>query len=402
MNARKKVLFFAHAVTMAHFSRPLKWIECLDTQKYDIYLATHADFKKYVPASGVTFINLTCIDAKKFSEIVGQARPIYDETTFEQHVREDLDILNRIQPDLVIGDFRHSLSVSCRLKKVKYINITNAYWSPDIAMSFPLPEVSIVRQLGLGLANVLIRPFLSIPLKFNFFKMAFIVRKSLKEAGLSIRDYRQIITDGDLTVYCDSPSLVPLKKQSSHELFIGPLLWSMPTPLPSWWSSLRSDRKRIFLSLGSSGNAEQLPGILKALSGLDVEVIVALAGKGMDLVAYPNIHLTDYLPMDEACQGASLMICNGGSPMSHMALKHGIPTIGIVGNNDQLLNMAHLQKLGVGTVLRFWDLSEEKIIAVTKELLENPKYRENAEKIKKEFDSLDVEGNLRKIVADHV
>ncbi len=402
MNARKKVLFFSHAVTMAHFSRPLKWIECLDTAKYDIYLATHPDFKKYLPATGVTFLNLSCIDAKEFSKIVGQAQPIYDKVTFEQHVREDLDILNRVQPDLVIGDFRHSLSVSCRIKKVKYINITNAYWSPNIAMRFPLPETSIVRRMGLGLAKLLIDPFLNLALKVNFFKMAFILRKSLKTADLSIRDYRRVITDGDLTVYCDSPSLVPLKKQSNHEVFIGPLLWSMPTALPSWWKSIRTDRKKIFLSLGSSGNAEQLPGILKALSKLEVEVVVALAGKGTDMVAYPNIHLTDYLPMDEACQGASLMICNGGSPMSHMALKYGIPTIGIVGNNDQLLNMAHLQKLGVGTVLRFWDLSEEKIIAATKELLENPKYRENAAKIKKEFESLDVESKLRQIVADNV
>jgi UDP:flavonoid glycosyltransferase YjiC (YdhE family) len=402
MSSRKKVIFFSHAVTMAHFTRPLKWIECLDTNKYDIYIATHPDFKKYLPSTGVTFINLSCIDAKKFAEIVGQAQPIYDKVTFENHVQEDLGILDRIQPDVVIGDFRHSLSVSCRLRKIKYINITNAYWSPHIAIKFPLPEASIVRTLGLGLAKLVISPFLKIALKINFFKMAFIVRKSLKTANLSFRDYRQVITDGDLTVYCDSPGLVPLKKQSQHELFVGPLVWSMSTTLPTWWSSINSDKKNIFLSLGSSGNAEMLPLILKALSKVDAEIVVALAGKKIESVNYPNIHMTDFLPMEEACREASLMICNGGSPMSHMALKHGIPTLGIVGNNDQLLNMAHLEKQGAGIVLRFWDLSEEKIITAVNELLDNPWHRQNAEKIKREFDSLDVEGKLRQIVADNI
>lgn len=402
MSSHKKIVFFSHAVTMAHFSRPLKWIECLDAGQYDIYIATHPDFKKYLPKTGVTFLNLTCIDAKEFSRIVDQALPIYDKATFENHVQEDLQILEKIRPDLVIGDFRHSLSVSCRLKKVKYINITNAYWSPDIALNFPLPEASIVRKLGLKLANFIISPFLKIALKINFYKMAFIVRDSLKSANLTIRDYREIITDGDVTVYCDTPAMVPLKKLSPHELFIGPLVWSMPTALPKWWSEMNPDKKKVFLSLGSSGNAEMLPTILKALSQVDVEVVVALAGKKVETVNYPNVHLTDFLPMEEVCREASLVICNGGSPMSHMALKYGIPTLGIVGNNDQLLNMAHLEALGAGTVLRYWDLSEEKIITATKELLENPEHRQNAEKIKLEFQKLDVEGKLRQIVADNI
>jgi UDP:flavonoid glycosyltransferase YjiC (YdhE family) len=232
--------------------------------------------------------------------------------------------------------------------------------------------------------------------------MAFIVRKSLRTADLSFRDYRNIITDGDLTVYCDSPSLVPLKKQSAHELFIGPLLWSMPMALPQWWGELKRDRKKIFLSLGSSGNSEMLPLILKSLSKVDAEVVVALAGKKVEAVNYPNIHLTDFLPMEEVCKEASLVICNGGSPMSHMALKFGIPTLGIVGNNDQLLNMAHLEHLGVGKVLRFWDLSENKVRRITEELLNNPIYKLTAEKVKLEFDSLDVEEKLRQIVAENI
>lgn len=403
MNSKKKILFFSHAVTMAHFTRPLRWIECLDKEIYDITIATNPDFKKYVPVdTGVKFIPLHCIDPQDFSVIVDQAQPIYDKETFESHVQEDLKVIDMVQPDLVVGDFRHSLSVSSRLCKVKYINITNAYWSPDIALKFPMPETSIVRTLGLKIASIVIAPFLKLALKINFFKMVFIVRDSLKSVGLSFTDYRQVITDGDVTIYCDSPSVVPLTKKTSHEHFIGPLLWSMPTKLPVWWGQLNPSKKKVFLSLGSSGNVDTLPLLIQSLAKLDVEVIVALAGKSVNLQGYANVHTTDFLPLDEVFEKVDLVICNGGSPMSHAALMHGLPTLGVVGNNDQLLNMAHLENIGVGRTLRYWNLSESKIIAAVNELLNNPLHRQAAEAVKSQFKAVNTEDTLRQVIADNV
>ncbi len=402
MGSRKKILFFSHAVTMAHFSRPLKWIESLDPAIYDIYLASHPSFKKLVPATGVTFLNISCIDAKEFSKIVNRALPIYDRATFENHVAEDLKIMQQVKPDLVIGDFRHSLSVSCRLQKIKYVNMANAYWSPDIEMPYPLPETSVVRALGETVANFVVSLFLPVVLKINFFNMVFKLRKSLRTAGLNFTDYRQVITDGDVTVYCDTESLIPLKKQTEQKTFVGPLLWSMPVALPSWWSQLDPKKKRVFLSLGSSGDAKVLPLIVKVLAPMNVEVIVALAGQRVDLVDYSHVHITDYLPMEAACEGSSLVICNGGSPMSHAALAAGVPCLGIVFNNDQLLNMSHVEQKGAGLLLRYWNLSEGKLAEAIREILTNPSFQMEAQKISEEFQQLDVKKTLRNIIDQNV
>jgi UDP:flavonoid glycosyltransferase YjiC (YdhE family) len=396
---KKRILFFSHAVTMAHFSRPLKWIEGLNPEHYEIYLASHPSFKKFCP-NNVAFIDIQCIDAAQFSEIVGRAGPIYDSTTFEKHILEDIGVMERVKPDLVIGDFRHSLSVSCRLRKVKYVNMTNAYWSPDIKMTYPLPEAPVVRTLGEKLAANLLTLFLPIVLKFNFFKMVFKLRKSLHSAGLFFSDYRQVITDGDVTLYFDTPGLIPLKKQRSHERFMGPLIWSMPVALPDWWLELNPRKKRIFLTLGSSGPTESLPLIITALSKLDVEVIVALAGKTLNLPPLANVHITNYLPIEEACQNSDLIICNGGSPMCHAALTYGVPTIGIVCNNDQLLNMAHIQNRGAGQMLRYWNLTAKKITDSVVEILGDPKYTENSEVIKAEFESINVPRQLQSVIEE--
>lgn len=396
--ARKRILIFSHAVTMAHFTRPLKVIEQLDPKLYEIFLASHEDFRKFTPANVAAFINIQCIDANKFSDIVGNARPIYDSTTYEKHIEEDIAVMELVKPDLVIGDFRHSLSVSCRLQRIKYVNIANAYWSPDIKLNYPLPEAPVIRTLGEKLASIVVKSFLPIVLRFNFFKMAYLLRKSLRKAGLHFTDYRQVITDGDATLYCDTPELVPLKHQLRNETFVGPLVWSMNVSLPTWWSELDPNKKRIFLTLGSSGPADSLPLIITALSKLDVEVIVALAGKKLELPPLANVHVTNYLPIEEACANSDLIICNGGSPMCHAALMFGVPTIGIVCNNDQLLNMAHIQKRGAGLMLRYWNLTAKKMTDAVTEILGNSTYAKTSQTIKSEFAATNTAGKIEDVI----
>ena len=398
MTQRKKLLFFAHAVTMAHFARPLKWIEGLDPELFDIYLASHPKFRNLSPKTGVTFLDLNCIDAVKFEQIVLHAAPIYDAKTFEEHIEEDIRLIEQIQPEVVIGDFRHSLTVSCRVKKTKYINLTNAYWHPGIKLPFPLPEAPIVRILGEGPAKLLLGLFLPLALKINFFKMAFALRKSFLKANLKFTDYRQVITDGDVTLYCDTPELVPLKKQLPHEKFVGPLVWSMPVEVPDWWKTLDPSKRRIFITLGSSGHAHSLPMIIQALEKLDIEIIVALAGKRPKLPTSHNVFVTDFLPIKAACQNSDLVICNGGSPLVHAALSYGVPTIGVVCNNDQLLNMAHIQKRGAGLLLRYWNLNDKKMTTAVNEILNNPHYREQAKKIQTEFDAINVKSRLQNAI----
>ena len=398
MTHRKKLLFFAHAVTMAHFARPLKWIEGIDTELFDVYLASHQKFRSLCSKNGITFLDLSCIDAAKFEQIVVQAKPIYDATTFEQHIQEDIRLMDEVKPDLVIGDFRHSLTVSCRIKKIKYVNLTNAYWHPETKLHFPLPEAPIVRFLGVEVAKILLGLFLPLALRVNFFIMAFALRKSFKSASLNFVDYRQVIVDGDLTLFCDTPELVPLNQQLPHEKYVGPVIWSMPVELPEWWSDLDCNKKRVFLTLGSSGPANAFPTIVEALAGMDCEIVVALAGKRPKLPVCSNVFVTDFLPIDAACQDSDLVICNGGSPVVHAALTFGVPTIGIVCNNDQLLNMAHVSHRGAGILLRYWDLTGQTVTDAVNEILDGSQYLRQAQKIQREFESIDVKARLQHVI----
>jgi UDP:flavonoid glycosyltransferase YjiC (YdhE family) len=399
---KKKIIFFAHAVTMAHFTRPLKWIECLDPDLYQIYLASNPLFEKFLTIPGVKFIPMKCIESKEFLKRVEQCTTIYDATTFEEHIQEDLKIIEQISPDLVIGDYRLSLSVSSRLLKVKYINISNAYWSPDTVLKFPLPESPFIRAVGEPLARLIPLFFIRFIVRFEFFRIVHEISKSLAQVNLKFSDYRQVISDGDITVFCDSPQSVPLKKQKKSEYLVGPVTWSSSAELPPWWEQMDLNKPRLFVSLGSSGDSSLLPLIVQTLSNLDVNVIVATAGQKIQLPTFKNVFISEMFPLEKVCKGASLVICNGGSPMTHGALTYGVPVLGIINNSDQLLNMAHLEKLGAGRMLRSWNLTSKKLLYSVNKILTDKKFQMVAQKMGAEFQSLHVENRLREIITDNI
>jgi len=388
---------------LAHLARPLKIIKSLEASEFDIALAADLKYQNLIESIGIVFQPLASIPAELFSDIVDKANPIYSESVFNSHIDEDLKIIEKVKPDIVVGDFRHSLSVSCRLSKVKYVNITNAYWSPEIVSRFPIPEAPAVRILGERFIKLFCMPFVPIIIKFNFFNMAFLVRKSTARIGLKFNDYRNIITDGDVILFCDTPELVPLKQNKPNQFYIGPLIWSMPCEFPAWWPTLAPNKKKILVSLGSSGNLDVLPVIIAGLRSLgeDIHIIVTLSGKKNNLPAFPNVHTVDFLPFDNLEKEFALVIGNGGSPICHASLSWGTPCIGIIFNNDQLLNMIHVQNRGAGVLLRFWNLTAEIIKSTVEHIFSSESYSRSAKSLKKEFENYDLGKIVKKIVTEN-
>ena len=85
--------------------------------------------------------------------------------------------------------------------------------------------------------------------------------------------------------------------------------------------------------------------------------------------------------------------------MTHSALSFGVPTIGIVGNNDQLLNMIHIQDSGAGVLLRYWNLDNKILEDSIKDVLENPKYKKAAQKIKSDFSKYNLTEKIEELLS---
>lgn len=385
MTAKPKILFISESVSLAHFGRPFELSNNLPKNQYDIHFASAPVYQKFLKSSSHSLHTVHSITPEQFKTALAKGNPIYDFKTLKNYTEEDLRLIDKVKPDIIIGDFRLSLAVSARIAKIPYATITNAYWSPYAPKIYPTPELVFSKYLGLPLTSLLFR--LAAPLAFKIHALA--MARLKKHYGLpkTPLDLRQVYTEADYTLYADLPSLFPLNNPPESHLFIGPVLWSPPVKKPDWWDSLPDSRPIIYVSMGSTGSVRSLEKVLQALADENVTVMAALAGTAVNIPKVSNFFTADYLDGNAAASRADLVICNGGSLTCQQAFAHGKPVLGIASNMDQFLNMLPITFINVGKLLRSDNLDKSLIKKSYRDLANNLATQENINNIQREIES---------------
>ncbi len=375
----KKILLMAHDVTLAHLGRPLQLAGHLIADGHDVTLAASAESAPFLARFPGRVHTLAPTGKARFIDNLAKGRPVFDLAALKRFTEEDEALLAGLRPDLVIGDFRITLSISARRRQVPYATITNAYWSPAFTPRFIVPNLPMVPLLGVGISQKLFD--LARPFAFAWHARPLnALRRHYGMPSLG-PDLRRIYTDADLALFSDLPEIYGLPDGTGHGgSFLGPINWSPDIPLPGWWHQLDPQRPLIYVTLGSSGASELLPPLLAGLQPLGAQLLVSTAGAPLPAVG-ADVFCADYLPGDAAAARADLVVCNGGSPTSYQALTKGVPVLGIPGNLDQYLNMHYLEKSGLGLTLRGMQLARQPVTATAGRLLHDPTYRHAARRL---------------------
>jgi UDP:flavonoid glycosyltransferase YjiC (YdhE family) len=395
--ARKVVLFIGEGVTLAHVGRPIALASGLDPARFEVVFACDERHRRWVGSRSWRYRPIRSIDGAAFLDAVARGRPLYDAATLHGYVRDDMELLRTVAPAVVIGDFRLSLSVSARIAGVPYLAISNAYWSPYAQKRFPIPEHWTTRAFGLRTATGifhLVRPFV-------FAHHAAPLNAVRRHYGLPSlgHDLRRINTDADLVAYSDIPEMVSTSGMPSTHQYIGPVLWSPPVDIPSWWDSIPpTDGRTIYLNMGSSGPPRLLSAVLEAIAPLPYRIVVATAGHAIPADLPNNVLVADYLPGSVIISKAAVVICNGGSPTSQQALTAGVPVLGIASNMDQLLNMRAVAAYGAGHCLRADQLSPTAIRQSVQGLVEGPQAKAAALRAASQFAEYPADARFRTLL----
>lgn len=372
-----RALFFAESVTLAHLARPMVLAQALRGQ-WQVALACAPAYRDFALASGLELLPLQSITPAQFRAAVDRGLRFYTASILRRYVEDDLAVIKRFRPDVVVGDFRLSLSISARVAGVPYLAITSAHWSPYYRhASYPLPVVPLTRMLGVRLSKALYRHVS--PLAIAHFCRPF--NRVRRDYGLPefAPDLRLFYTDAEQVFYSDIPELYPTDGLPAHHHYLGPILWEPPVALPLWWDQLPQADVLAYVTLGSSGDASLLPRFFKVLGALDGVSLLATAGAPRVGTAPPNVWLADYLPGALAARRARFVICNGGSLTAQQALLAGVPVIGICSNMDQLLNMEAIVAKGAGIIIRADQASTRVIAAAIDKVLNDPALRRSAQ-----------------------
>jgi UDP:flavonoid glycosyltransferase YjiC (YdhE family) len=388
MARRRRILFVAEAVTLAQVVRLVVLARSLPADAYEVHFAAaHFDDLVFPPGLfqrwPITSLSPAVVDRR-----VRGGRRIYGGRTLRRYLREDLRVIDAVEPDLVVGDLRLSLAVAAPLRQVPHAALINAYWSPFHARDrFPLPEHPIVRLLGERIAE----KYFPRALPAVFAHFAAPVNRLRRAHGLpEIGSLPQVLCHGDLTLHPDPSELVPTRQAPAHHHHLGPVLWSPAIPRPPWWTALDPRRPTVYVTLGSSGRPELLPAVVAALADVGAQALVATADRTVLATPPPGIHVAPYLRGDEAAARADLVVCNGGSTTAYQALAAGRPVLGIAANLDQYLAMEAITRAGAGLLLRAGRATRPNLRASLIQALSDPTLTAAARRLAPTFASADL------------
>ena len=379
----KRILFVAEDVTLAQVVRLVVLARSLDQARYQVHFACRYFDELVFRPGEFTRAELLTVSREAAHHALEKGKRIYDVATLRDYVRHDLRVIDTVQPDYIVSDFRLSMAISAPAAGVPFSALMNAYWSPHAERdAFPLPDHPIIRVVGEKTAT---RYFpIAMPKAFaHFAEPVNVVRKDhgLPEIGSLL----QVLTYSDHTLYPDVPHLTPVSEVPANHRFIGPVLWAPNVPVPGLISSLPKNRPVVYATMGSSGRLDVLPRIVDALSTLPVTGVIATAGRTRLGKLPRNVHATEFVPGHELARRADVVVCNGGSTTGYQALATGTPILGIAANLDQHLAISAVEDRGAGIRLRAQAVKVRAIRSAIESLLSSAHHRRAAQRVADEF-----------------
>nr|CAD7200640.1 unnamed protein product [Timema douglasi] len=101
----------------------------------------------------------------------------------------------------------------------------------------------------------------------------------------------------------------------------------------------------------------------------------------------PNVKVAKWFPQQDILDHPNMraFIFQGGLHSAQEALYHAVPVIGIPVLAEQLQNVRMIQKRGFGVLVDFFNLSSSSLRWALKEVLEDPRYKTNAQEASRLF-----------------
>lgn len=322
----------------------------------------------------------------------------YSGELLEKCVAADLEVLDRVKPDLVVGDFRWTMSISAEFRRMPYCSILNTLWTNYYDGVRSVPEELLLRRIIGKRAVAAIGPMVKDILSWMWARPFNHYRKRL---GLPPRANLIEHIYGDLNLLPDLARLFPTRDNLPANFHrVGPIFWkggemSDPGQLPA-----RSDRPLIYASIGSTGTDLFLQRLFEGLGSLDIDVVMSTGGQSLPGQAPRNFHCLDLVAPDDVLPHAALAVCHGGNGTVYQCLSYGVPVLGIATHIDQQWNLDRVADCGVG-----WRFTEENVTSkdirnCVRAVIDEPQWRQSAVEIRREINAADGAAQAARVISD--
>lgn len=328
-------------------------------------------------------------------------------------ILEELEILKKYKPDLVVIDVRLTAIVSCKKLGIPIVFVLN---SDALVSKIYIPDFGL-----LPFSQRFIDPlFQKIVWNFKFKYFATLMKTSeMIGLHLTMDDFRKMTF-----IVPEPPDYLPPKEHSSNTHYVGSIWWNgFKNDPPYWLKSIKPDGKTIYLTFGGTGyDSKKLIDLSYRLVEEGYRVIVSSSNIA-DPKAFKKIrglYVEKFLPGLEVAKRVDLVICHGGIGTLLQALSASKPVVVVPFNPDQYIHGFRFQELGLGKCIintnimgmanldwqHFQDLGKsipiDKIIKVVHNTLVNRNsFANSIKKYREKFtgsDKIDGSQNAAKII----
>jgi MGT family glycosyltransferase len=185
----------------------------------------------------------------------------------------------------------------------------------------------------------------------------------------------------------------PRRELPQHFHFVGPLhshASREETPFP--WERLNG-KPVIYASMGTlqNGLAWTFRAIAEGCAGLEAQLVLSLGGnlepeQFADLPGNPVV--VQFAPQLQVLKRAAVCITHAGLNTALESLAQGVPMVAIPVTNDQPGVAARIAWTGAGEVVPLKKLNAASLRTAVSTVMSNPRYRENARRLRAEIAGL--------------
>ena len=335
---RHRILIFFHGYSLAHTIRPLVLARTLRERGYHVDLAGRGPHIDRVRQEGFAVHDVETLPQSRMDEYIARGEyDYYDLEWIDRCVRSERELLQALEPELVVQDMKPTAALSARLEGVDEAVITQAYAQPDYPAPIHLPE-RFTTQVG---------PF----------------GDYLKSHAAEVKPQRTFHLVADVPEFHAPGDGAP----GYH--YIGPLLDRPEAPerVPVLDEGWNTDLPLVYLTCGSSGRAaDYLDALIELFEDQPYRLLVTTAGRWSGTVAADNVRVVDYVPGEWALARAQVLVGVVGIGAIYQALSCSVPIIGAPEHLDQEYHLNQVEALGVGIKLRRKDFTAERILEAVK------------------------------------
>ena len=359
-----------------HTNPTLNVVRELKTRGHRVVYYSYDEFREKIEDAGAEFVSCNGNDAqlhltkeegaKIGADLALSTRVLVDTTlSLDGPVCRDME---RLKPDCIVAD-------------------SMAVWGKAVAKKLGIPFVCSTTTFAFNKESAKIMPH---SLKETFSMILSMGKvnaqvKRLQQAGYPVKSVLDLIGSDESvpTVVYTSPLFQPSAETfPEHFAFVGPSI------RPARSQVVKTGEKLVYISMGTVHN-DMLPlyrACVQAVKGTNWQVILSV-GDQVDtqmLGALPeNVSVFPSVDQIAVLTAADVFLTHCGMNSANEGLYFGVPLVTLPQTSEQSGVAARAEQLGAG--LRLRETTPDAIRAALEKAMDDPSYRENAQKIGASF-----------------